>query len=299
MSGTDGRVEDHRVWLWILGGFSLVLAALLFQQMFFRYGAVTQGPWQAVDPGQPKGEPLRFDVLREGSGPKVEPGDLIRLSLARVGGGGWEKGKEGWVWIGFRIDGNSLDPRLLAAFIGQREGSELRFTESRKGGNLAGSMYLNPLGDHRKYAWKKGVGIEEGLIYALGSSGYTAVSLEKVFKGQLKSREIRLCDEGRRTGSSSGPKKAACEIPLQEARFEGVSADGRRATFQYGPLDVSWLAPPTRSRSAGSWWTSTGTRSAGSRRRGKNSPWACRSNELEQINLMTPLYSQNHRMKPP
>jgi hypothetical protein len=206
-----------------------------------------------VDPGQPKGEPLRFEVLRKGSGPRVESGDLIRLSLARVGGGGWEKGKDGWVWIGFRIDGNSLDPRLLAAFIGQREGSEMRFTESRKGGSLAGSLYLNPFGDHRQYAWKKDVGVEEGLIYALGSSGYTAVTLEKVFKGQLKSREIRLCDEGRRTGSGSGAKKAVCEMPLQEARFEGMSADGRRATFQYGPLDVSWLAPRTPDKIAERW----------------------------------------------
>jgi hypothetical protein len=205
-----------------------------------------------VDPGKPKADPLRVEVLEEGIGPTVGAGDLIQVSL-RWSGDPQEKEEDWWMWIGFRTKNNFMNPELLAAFIGQKEGGKLRFTESQMDSSSAGSVYINPLGNHWKYIWKKGVEINERPIYALGRAGYTLVRIKKVFKGQLKYRWIRLRDDNRihRSPFRGLEEAPARNFELIEARFDGVSADGRRATFQYGPFKGSEEA----------WFWSSGFRS--------------------------------------
>jgi hypothetical protein len=229
----------------------LVLALLVAGAMLLMFQSeshfplgITYEPWEVADPGppkivgQPKVDPLRFEVLEEGAGPAAETGDLIQVSL-RGSDDPPEKEEDGWIWIGFQMRTPFVDPRLLAAFIGQKEGGALRFTESPMDSRSAGRVYPIPLGNPRQYAWRKGIEVRERSIYALGSSGYTVVSIKKVFKGSLKYRGIRLHDDNwiHRSPFWGLEKAPTRHIGLQEARFEGVSAEGRRATFQYGP----WL----------------------------------------------------------
>jgi hypothetical protein len=49
--------------------------------MFYRPIDVTRGPWQVLDPGLPVA-PLKFEVVQEGSGPVIERGDLIQITLS-------------------------------------------------------------------------------------------------------------------------------------------------------------------------------------------------------------------------
>jgi hypothetical protein len=63
------------------------LTAAVFWYMFYRPIEVTREPWQVLDPGQPV-EPLKFEVVEAGSGPVVEPGDLIQVSLDDYFGNG-------------------------------------------------------------------------------------------------------------------------------------------------------------------------------------------------------------------
>jgi hypothetical protein len=262
MRGNEGRglpekwtafqARPRRRWAGIIA-FLLVLAPLallavrtmpMFQSESHFPLEVTYEPWQAADPGKPPGrtpaKPLRFEVLEEGAGPMAKAGDLIQVSL-RESGDPPEKEEDGWMWLGFRGKGNFMNPRLLAAFIGQKEGVALRFTESQMDSRSAGSVYITPLGNPRQYVWRKGVEAGERSIYALGRAGYTLVRIKKVFQGPLKYREIRLRDDNRihRSPFWGLEKAPARHFTLVEARFDGVSADGRRATFQYGPFDGS------------------------------------------------------------
>jgi hypothetical protein len=237
-------------------GITVPLLALAFfvawaMLLMFRQFHVTYEPWEVGDPGPPKivglskVEPLRFEVLEEGAGPAAETGDLIQVSL-RWSGDPPEKEEDGWLWIGFQTRDPFVDPRLLAAFIGQKEGGMLRFTESLRDSRSAGRIYLTPFGNPRQYAWRKGIEARERPIYAPGRDGYTLVHIKKIFKGPLKYREIRLHDDNwiHRSPFWVPEKAHARTIGLLEARFDGVSADGRRATFQYGPWlgrEESWF----------------------------------------------------------
>jgi hypothetical protein len=85
------------------------------------------------------------------------------------------------------------------------------------------------------------------MIYVPYISGYTIVHIKKVFKGQLKYRTTHLYDG---TWFLScrwfGSVKRGCDLVTDspreswrdDARYDGVSADGQRATFQYGPVAV-------------------------------------------------------------
>jgi hypothetical protein len=55
-------------------------AHLRIQYLFYRPIKVPPGSWQVLDPGQLV-EPLKFEVVEEGSGPVIEAGDLIQISL--------------------------------------------------------------------------------------------------------------------------------------------------------------------------------------------------------------------------
>jgi hypothetical protein len=66
------------------------------------------------------------------------------------------------------------------------------------------------------------------------------VYIKKVFKGQLKYRTVHLYDgtwfQDCRWFHNCEIVKTPREGWMDEARYDGVSADGKRATFQYGPV---------------------------------------------------------------
>jgi hypothetical protein len=142
-----------------------------------------------------------------------------------------------WIWVGFRTKDetpfHSINPGLVSAFAGLKEGGELRFLEStNRNGNVAGQVYVNPFGDLGIHSKDK-----MGTIYA--GAEYTVIHVKKVFKGQLKYRTTRLYDETWYWHNSSFLSYELIDTPriawVDEARFDGVSADGKRATYQSGP----------------------------------------------------------------
>jgi hypothetical protein len=239
----------HR-WIWIVG-ILLVLSVSAYQYiryqiqyLFYRPMEVTRGPWQVLDPGKPVEKPLKFEVVQEGTGAMVEPGDLIWVSMwfwSRENDVIEQRDDNWWIWVGFRekeeTPFHSIDSSLLSAFIGQREGGGVRFTESPSQNISAGKVYTNPFGSYSAYSWGKS---KSKTIYIPCSSGYTIVYIKKVFKGQLKYRTTHLYDG---TWFLRCRWFVTCEYVnspreawYDDARYDGVSADGRQATFQYGPV---------------------------------------------------------------
>jgi hypothetical protein len=136
-----------RIWI---AGILLVLAVSAhqyIQYLFYRPIEVTRGPWQVLDPGRPVEKPLAFEVVQEGAGPVVEVGDLIQTSHWH-----WsikekrieQRDDDWWMWVGFRTAEETpfyaMNPRPLAALVGKREGTAMKFTESpsyiEEGGGL-------------------------------------------------------------------------------------------------------------------------------------------------------------------
>jgi hypothetical protein len=263
------------------------LAILVFWYMFYRPVDVNRGPWQVLDPGQPV-KPVKFEVVEEGSGPVVEPGDLIQISL-------WywsiehnlleRRNNDWWIWVGFRTEEEtlfySIGPSFVSAFVGLKEGGGIKFLrerdpgEHKPGGYKTGvreQLYLNPFGASYSI-WRNPIGKGEGYIYIShgayyylasidvknppepvyipASTGYTVVHIKKVFKGQLRYRTTRLYD--RTWFFACYNFLSACEFNdepreawYDDARYDGASADGQRATFRYGPVPTPrqpWRSP--------------------------------------------------------
>jgi hypothetical protein len=218
------------------------------QYLFYRPVEVTRGPWQVLDPGRPVDDPRRFEVVQEGTGTMVEPGDLIWVSM-------WfwsperneieQRNDDWWIWVGFRTEKDtpfhSINPKLLSAFVGMKEGGVRFFEPSYKSGIYTGEVYVNPFGSYSYYSREKYIN-KSRYIYISPNpqSGYTIVHIKKVFKGQLKYRTTYLYDG---TWFLRCRWFMTCEYVntprenwMDDARYAGVSADGRRATFQYGPV---------------------------------------------------------------
>jgi hypothetical protein len=126
--------------------------------------------------------------------------------------------------------------------------------------NHAGTVYINPFGSFNYYALRKsGYGKMSMTISLPISSGHDDVYITQVFKGQLKYRTTRLYDD---TWVHRCYNFLSCEYTnapregwVDEARYDGVSSDGRRATFQYGPVGTpgqAWTGL-TSHYSAGDW----------------------------------------------
>ncbi|MDR0575998.1 MAG: hypothetical protein LBI87_00280, partial [Candidatus Accumulibacter sp.] len=249
----------RRKWVWVVGIF-LALIILSFRQ-FIYYGflyrpdpiQVTRGLWRVLDPGKPV-EPLKFEIVEEGTGAVVEPGDLILVSMWH-----WspesneieQRDDDWWILVGFRTEKetpfHSINPRLVSAFVGLKEGGGIRFfefPESPVRSIYVGEVHINPFGSYSRYANSKGgySNSTSRLIYTPTSSGYTVVHIKKVFKGQLKYRTTHLYDDSwfHRCYNwfsceyTNTPREALCD----DALYEGVNADGQRATFQYGPVST-------------------------------------------------------------
>jgi hypothetical protein len=83
-----------------------------------------------------------------------------------------------------------------------------------------------------------------GRIGIPSSSGYGVVHIKKVFKGQLKYRTTHLYDDSwfhrcYNFLSSCEYSNRPRESWYDDAIYEGVSADGKWATFQYGPVPTT------------------------------------------------------------
>jgi hypothetical protein len=111
-------------------------------------------------------------------------------------------------------------------------------------------VYINPFGSYNYYAWKKsGYGDASRTIHIpfRPNSGYTIVYIKKVFKGQLKYRTTRLYDDTWIHYCYDFLECKYANIPrigwIDDARYDGVSADGQRATFQYGPVERKFSGP--------------------------------------------------------
>ncbi|MDR0578248.1 MAG: hypothetical protein LBI87_12145, partial [Candidatus Accumulibacter sp.] len=252
MSENDvtSKPNYERRWIVVSGTLLVLLLVLRFgiiQPLFYRPVQVTRGPWQVLDPGKPV-EPLKFEVVEEGTGAAVEPGDLVQISLWL-----WSAKEEKlerqnddwWVWVGFRTKKetpfHSINTRLISAFIGIREGGGIRFFESPHQSIDAGKVYINPFGSYSLYANSKtGYPNTSRSIYIPTSSGHTVAHIKKVFKGQLKYRTTHLYDDSwfHRCYNwfSCEYTNTPREIWCDEALYEGISADGRQASFKYGPV---------------------------------------------------------------
>jgi hypothetical protein len=259
MSGDNkGDITSDRWYLFInLMSYVLPIALIVLipWYLFYRPIDVTRGPWQVLDPGGAVENPLKFEVVLEGEGAVVEAGDLIQIS--RWGGSIDDKKIEQrdddwWIWVGFRTEEETpfygMNPRMVRALVGQKEGGGVRFLESSRGDDsAAGTVYINPFGSFKHYRSSKGSKI---YIPFRSESRYTIVHIKKVFKGQLKYRTTHLYDD---TWIHYCVNWFNCEYIndsregwVDEARYDGVSADGKKATFQYGPVATpgkEWKSP--------------------------------------------------------
>jgi hypothetical protein len=114
-----------------------IVAYQYIQYMFYRPIQVTRGPWQVLDPGKPV-EPLEFEVVEEGNGAVIEPGDLVQVSLLTWSNIAnrlvWQDDNR-WIWVGFRTEKetsfHSINPQLVSAFVDLREGGGKVFGEAK------------------------------------------------------------------------------------------------------------------------------------------------------------------------
>jgi hypothetical protein len=261
----------------LLLALGVLIAYLRIQYLFYRPIEVSRGPWQVLDPGQPV-EPVKFEVVEDGGGPVVEPGDLIQVSLwywsnkdSRLE----RRDIDRWIWVGFRTKEEtpfySIGSNFVSTFVGLKERDGIKFLREYEPGKykpgeyetrVPGQLYLNPFGASRSI-WGESIGKREGNIYiphdayyltAIGlknppepvyipaAPGYTIVHIKKVFKGQLRYRTTRLYDG---TWYHTCYNFLECEFRnnpregwYDDARYDGVSADGQVATFQYGPVET-------------------------------------------------------------
>jgi hypothetical protein len=102
-------------------------------------------------------------------------------------------------------------------------------------------VYINPFGSYSTYSREKYIN-KSRAIYIPSNSGYTIVHIKKVFKGQLKYRTTHLYDGTWflrcRWFMTCEYVNSPREAWYDDARYDGVSADGQRATFQYGPVET-------------------------------------------------------------
>lgn len=224
-------------------------------------------PWKTLEPGKPLEKFPRFEVVTQGGGKGVEPGDLVQLQLRlwladkKI----WLDRGDWWLWTGFRSAKEtafySYAPELSSALVGLRQGSSLKFLEGlevteryNQGLTLDKhiELYPHPLGDHKYYSWKKNVTDFMSLHAATQSNApnYQLIEIKRVCKGQAQYRTVRLYDDGPYRvwrGLDTFVSHEPREIWVDEAKIEAKCQDGRKAIFQYGPLGSSsggkWRVP--------------------------------------------------------
>jgi hypothetical protein len=208
-------------------------------------------PWQSLDPGRPIDKSPRTEVVTPGNGSAIQPGDLvqIRIFTQSTDKQTWNDRGEWWLWIAFRSAKEtrfySYEPAMASAFTGLREGTIFEFLEPKQGigsgPQYAGKLWITPLGDKDYYSWRKHDN-KFTYLYIADASGGSRIEIQRVCKGKLQYRTVRLYDDGPvrlgqgyQTWISHEPR----EMWVDEARIDTLCGDGKSADFQYGPLPSS------------------------------------------------------------
>ncbi len=232
------------------------LASCDFSKEYPKHIQEFPGPWQVLDPGKPLDKFPRIEVLSEGVGAGIEPGDLVQLDIRDWSPrqDGWREMGNWWIWIGFRSAKEtaffSVEPDVSRVLTGLREGATLRFLEGKqvvkatpkgKVVDRSGQLQLrpNPFGDPRYYSWRKNTQEFLALSEVSGSGYYSVLEVKRVCKGQARYRTVRLFDDGPvrvYRGWDSWTSHDPREMWVDEARIDAQCQDGRKAYFQFGPV---------------------------------------------------------------
>lgn len=205
-------------------------------------------PWKVLNPGTPRERFPTPRVISEGSGATIATGDLVQLHIRNkwVDEGTWHERGNWWVWVGFRTPSDtsffSTEPRVASALVGLREGSTIEFVDGNDGTGkdpeYAGVLRLNVFGDSQYYFWRKG-NQGDANIYVTSSGTPSQIEIKRVCKGQTKYRTVRLFDDSPVqvcSGLNCRVTTEAREAWIDEARIDAVCQDGKKVSFQYGPI---------------------------------------------------------------
>lgn len=205
-------------------------------------------PWRVLDPGKPLDKFPKIEVIKEGSGQVIEAGDLaqIHVNFSKPSTSLEIDRGDIWIWMGFRSSKEtaffSYEPAAVSSMLGLREGTVFKFTEPKAERVsppwYAGEIYLNVFGDPEYYRWRKST---EGFVtlYVSHADGLTALEIKRVCKGQTKYRTVRLFDDSPVqvcSGLNCRVTTEAREAWIDEARIDAVCNDGKKVSFQYGPI---------------------------------------------------------------
>jgi len=202
------------------------------------------GPWQVLDPGKPLDKFPKIELIEQGAGEIVEPGDILQIHLytKRLSERTLQERGEWWLWIGFRSPKEtaffSNEPGIASALVGMRQGGLLRFLEPKGNWISAGQLRPNPLGDPKYYSWRKNTQ-DFAEIYVPNDAGYYSVlEIKRVCKGEARYRTVRLFDDSPVRvcrGLDCSVSREPREDWTDEARIEAACQDGRKVSFTYGP----------------------------------------------------------------
>lgn len=201
-------------------------------------------PWQVLETGKQPEIRSRIEIVAEGEGREVEEGDLVQICTKfwSIEDGKFGPSRDWWLWIGFRLRTDtaffSANPAQRAALLGLKEGSAVKFLEHQDNPMDAEKLYVNPVGDQKYYSWRKNTH-DFGAIFTPYKNGYSLVEIKRVCKGQAKYRTVRLFDDSPVqicSGVNCRVSRGINEAWAEEARIDAVCQDGKKASFQYGPI---------------------------------------------------------------
>jgi hypothetical protein len=208
-------------------------------------------PWKILDPGVPLEKFPKIEIVAQGKGTVIEPGNLVQIHIRYQSASQPNGDDDGvwWLWMGFRSEEETsffgYEPAAASAVLGLRQGTIFKFIEPKEGigsgPQYAGKLYLNVFGDTRFYGWRKNT-TDFATLYVSDAAGTTALEIKRVCKGPTQYRTVRLFDDSPvevgpafRTQVTREPREAW----IDEAKIEAVCTDGRKAIFQYGPIPSS------------------------------------------------------------
>lgn len=204
-------------------------------------------PWQVLEPGKPIENPPKVEIVTQG-GVSIEPGDLVQIHILHQSPTqqNWDDRGEWWAWIGFLSQKEtaffSYEAEAVSSFVGLKQGTVFKFMEAKKGigsgPQYAGKLHSNVFGDTGYYSWRKNA-TGFATLYTTVGSGVTAYEIKRVCKGQAKYRTVRLFDDSPVqicSGVKCSVSRGISEAWVEDARIDAVCRDGKKASFQYGPV---------------------------------------------------------------
>ncbi|MCK9202710.1 MAG: Ig-like domain-containing protein [Gallionella sp.] len=206
-------------------------------------------PWKILDPGVPLEKFPKIEIVSQGTGNMIERGDLVHIHILHQAAAGQNQRDRGawWLWMGFRSEKETsffgYEPAAASAVLGLRQGTIFKFIEPKEGigsgPQYAGKLHLNVFGDTEYYSWKKNT-TDFVTLYVSDNAGDVTFEIKRVCKGQAQYRTVRLFDDSPVKVDTGGFKSYTSNEPretwIDEARITAECQDGRKVTFQYGPI---------------------------------------------------------------